>query len=139
MKHVLKFKFPTPGSYEATLKGAYISQNRWSKLLQYAFEFELTHKVLLGLQVSEKLPEPVLYERVIQLSRDNEPLFKFLQMLQWPGLPEIGDATEFFFETDNNNIMLPLGLGRLFQIEFTQGSGRAAQFKSIIPILREDT
>jgi hypothetical protein len=141
MKHTIKFKFPTAGSYEATVKGAHISQNRWSRALQYTFEFELTHKMTheFGISVPEKLPEPIHYERTIQLSKDNEPLFKFLEQLHWPDLVETGDAAEFSFETDHqNNIVLPVDLPRIFQIDFTQGSTRAAQFKSITPILPQE-
>jgi hypothetical protein len=142
MKHTIKFKFPTPGFYEARLMGAHLSQNRWTRGLQYHFEFELTHRVTrdLGISAGEPLSEVIRYERIIQLTHDNENLFKFLQMLHWPSLElATGDASQFEAETDTaNNIILPLDMPRLYVIEFTQGSTRAAQFKALEPLLPQE-
>jgi hypothetical protein len=120
---------------------AHVSQNRWTRALQYHFEFELTHRIThdFGISAGEPLPEVIRYERIIQLTHDNENLFKFLQMLHWPSLVETGDASQFEIETDTaNNIQLPLDMPRLYVIEFTQGSTKAAQFKALEPLLPQE-
>ena len=130
-KHVIKFGFAMPGTYECTLVSARLSLNNWTKGLQYHFEFELTHKCD-EFGFGAKLVEPIKYERVIRATRDNEPLHRFLQMLEWPEL----NTSDFAVEIDHmNNIIIPPKLCRVYRIVLTEGSAKNAQFNSIAPML----
>jgi len=129
MKHTIKFSFPKAGVYEANFTGVQIGTNKWTQSLQYVFGFRLTDYVING----EFQPiEPMIYERIISNTRDNETLFNFLRDLNWP-LDQ--DSGEFTFETnDVREFVIPVEVPRRFVITFVKGFGnRAAAYKSIQP------
>jgi len=135
MKQTISFSFPTEGTYEAHLASAYFTLNTWTRKMQYVFDFSLTHK-FDDQGIPEKLRKPVKYSRAMQISEDNEHLHKFLKQIKWPDV-SAGEDLELETIAGGNEIKLPPELPRLFWVEFSKGTSRAAQFRSITPVISD--
>jgi len=133
MKTTVSFNYPTAGCYEGKLTGVFYGQNKWTRSLQYVFDFALTHKFSDN-GTPEPLRKSLKYSRIIQLTEDNEMLHKFLQAINWPD----SEDDEMEFESvGGNEVKIPIELPRLFWVDFSKGTSRAAQFKSIIPVISD--